>query len=149
MHIEGKAKDWQSLTGPHSPEACIPMVEEKDLNLNCRSFGGMFIETNELHRCVVPHSLNRESEQAVWCQSSTAGELGGGEGFQRPTFMRGRGGCRKRARPLEGGTGLGCWKEIEMMQQPASCLLNCSSPILWTLVWVQEEGWAVGKARII
>ena len=30
----------------------------------------------QLHRYALPHSLNGESEQACWCQSSTAGELG-------------------------------------------------------------------------
>ena len=56
-------------------DAASLWLEEKELNLNCRSSWGMFIEVHELHRCVVPHSLNRESDQAFWCQSSKAGEL--------------------------------------------------------------------------
>lgn len=44
-------------------------------------------------------------------------------GSQRPTFMRGR----RQGEGLAPGRGPWCWREIEMMQQPASCFLSCPS----------------------
>ena len=53
----------------------------------------------QLHRYALPHSLNGESEQACWYQSSTAGELGVGR-LPEAYF-------HEREAP---GRGLGPWK---------------------------------------